>query len=318
MRSAVTRSLNPVECRWSDAMEINTKHRLSLLGVPLDFNSSYLRGAAEGPAAVREALRCSSSNSSSEDGRDIVSLIQDAGDVLLTDEVNWMDAIRQSVSRLHQADALPLVIGGDHSISYPVLSAVASRYPNLTILHFDAHPDLYEDFNGNRFSHACPFARIMEDRHARRLVQVGIRTMNARLLAQVHRFGVEVIEMKDWRGTLPHLDSPLYVSFDLDVLDPAFAPGISHYEHGGMNTREAIAAIQSISANVVAADVVELNPRRDVNGITANVCRTNREGTCGQDATRSALGSEADACSSLLTHVFSYDLRSNRKPTDNP
>ncbi|MEY2413623.1 MAG: arginase [Acidobacteriaceae bacterium] len=251
-------------------MKINTKHEVSLLGVPLDFNSSYLRGAAEGPAAVREALRCSSSNSSSEDGRDIVPLVQDAGDVQ-ADEVNWMDAIRQWVSKLLQAGALPLVIGGDHSISYPVVRAVAAHYPNLTILHFDAHPDLYEDFNGNRLSHACPFARIMEDRHARRLVQVGIRTMNTRLLAQVHRFGVQVIEMKDWRGTLPHLDSPIYVSFDLDVLDPAFAPGISHYEPGGMSTREAIAAIQSISANIVAADVVELNPQRDVNGVTAMV-----------------------------------------------
>ncbi|MDP9160308.1 MAG: agmatinase [Acidobacteriota bacterium] len=251
-------------------MEINRKLKLSLLGVPLDFNSSYLRGAAEGPAAVRKALRCASSNNSSEDGRDIVQLMQDAGDVQ-ADEVSWMDAIRQSVSNLLQAGALPLVIGGDHSITYPVVSAVAAHYPNLTILHFDAHPDLYDEFEGNRFSHACPFARIMEERHARRLVQVGIRTMNAYLLAQVHRFGVEVIEMKDWRGVLPHLDPPLYVSFDLDVLDPGFAPGISHYEPGGMSTREAIAAIQSISADIVAADVVELNPRRDINGLTAMV-----------------------------------------------
>ena len=250
-------------------MKTEQSAKLSILGVPLDFNSSYLRGAADAPAAIRKALHCPSSNSSSEDGRDILSLMHDAGDVALSNQSGWLEAVEQSVCGLLESGAAPLVLGGDHSISYPVVRAVAAKYHDLTILHFDAHPDLYDDFEGNRFSHACPFARIMEAGHARRLIQVGIRTMNARLLSQVKRFGVEVIEMKDWRGALPHIDSPLYISFDLDVLDPAFAPGISHFEPGGMTTREAIAAIQSVKAKIVGADVVELNPGRDINGVTA-------------------------------------------------
>lgn len=252
-------------------MNVPTQNTVALLGVPLDFNSSYLRGAAEGPAKIREALYCESSNASAEDGRDIVPLIRDAGEVVIAEESDWLRTIQDAVSNLLQSGAIPLVIGGDHSISYPVVKALAAQYSNLTILHFDAHSDLYDDYGGNRYSHACPFARIMEERLARRLVQIGIRTMNANLRAQSNRFGIEIIEMKHWRGELPRLEAPLYVSFDLDVLDPAFAPGISHYEPGGMSTREAIAAIQSISARVVGCDVVELNPRRDINGVTAMV-----------------------------------------------
>jgi arginase len=250
-------------------MNSDNKPVISLLGIPLDSNSSYLRGPAEAPACIRDALHCASSNSWSEDGLDIVALLRDAGDVPLAEQAGWRVTVERSVSDLLQAGVTPLVLGGDHSVSYPAVKAFSSYYPGLTILHFDAHPDLYDEFDDNRYSHACPFARIMEERLARRLVQVGIRTLTAHLRTQVERFGVEVIEMKRWTGALPQLDSPVYLSFDMDVLDPAFAPGISHHEPGGMSTREAISAIQSISARIVGADIVELNPRRDVNGVTA-------------------------------------------------
>jgi arginase len=250
-------------------MNIDNTPVISLLGIPLDSNSSYMRGPAEAPARIREALRCASSNTWSESGKDIAALLSDAGDVPLVEQSGWLGAIEGSVSDLLQAGVTPLVLGGDHSISYPVVKAFSSRYPGLTIIHFDAHPDLYDEFEGNRYSHACPFARIMEERLARRLVQVGIRTLNAHLRTQAARFGAEVIEMKRWKGALPQLEAPLYLSFDMDVLDPAFAPGISHHEPGGMSTREAISAIQSISARIVGADIVELNPGRDINGVTA-------------------------------------------------
>src|SRR5205823_12123801 len=121
----------------------------------------------------------------------------------------------------------------------------------------------------NRHSHACPFARIMEAGLARRLVQIGIRTLNRHQSQQVRRFGGEIIEMKNWNGALPHLQAPLYISFDMDALDPACAPGVSHHQPGGLTMRQAIAAIQSISAEIVGADIVELNPRRDASGVTA-------------------------------------------------
>ena len=164
-----------------------------------------------------------------------------------------------------------LILGGDHSVTFPVVQAVARKHGQLNILHFDAHPDLYDEFEGDRFSHACPFARIMEAGLARRLVQVGIRTANAHQREQAARYGVETVEARNWTGQLPQLDGPLYISVDMDVLDPAFAPGISHHEPGGLTTRELINAIQSINVPVVAVDVVELNPRRDRDDVTA-VC----------------------------------------------
>ncbi len=157
-------------------------------------------------------------------------------------------------------------------MTYPILKAFARRHPELTIIHFDAHPDLYDEFEGSRLSHACPFARIMEERLAKRLVQVGIRTMVGRQREQAEKFGVEVVEMR----ALPAFDrmkvhGPVYISFDIDVLDPAFVPGISHREPGGMTVREAIAHLHAIGGTIVGADLVELNPAQDVAGMTATV-----------------------------------------------
>jgi arginase len=163
-------------------------------------------------------------------------------------------------------------LGGDHSITFPIVKAVARFHPELTIFHFDGHPDLYEEFEGNRLSHACPFARIMESGLAKRLVQVGIRTMNGHQREQAKRFGVDVVEMR----ALPAYEKlkaagAVYVSFDMDALDPAFAPGVSHREPGGMSAREAIAHLHAIEGEIVGADVVEYNPVRDVTGVTATV-----------------------------------------------
>jgi arginase family enzyme len=131
---------------------------------------------------------------------------------------------------------------------------------------------LYDEFDGSRVSHACPFARIMEERLAKRLIQVGIRTLNRHQREQAEKFGVEILPM----SLLPVYDrvkvrGPVYISFDMDVLDPAFAPGISHREPGGMSVREAIAHLHAIEGTVVGADIVELNPAQDVSGMTAIV-----------------------------------------------
>ena len=142
----------------------------------------------------------------------------------------------------------------------PVLRAVRAHVPKLTIVHVDAHPDLYDEFDGDRFSHACPFARIMEEGLADRLVQVGIRTATGHQRAQARRFGVEVIDMRHVRDDLRiALDTPVYISVDLDVLDPAFVPGVSHREPGGMSVRQLLSL------------VVERNPRNDTSGGSALV-----------------------------------------------
>jgi arginase len=245
----------------------------ALLGIPFDANSSYLCGAAEAPALIREAFRSDSSNSSTERGIELnAESFLDAGDVKLPAD-GAFPAIENAVGGLLDKGQSPVCLGGDHSITYPILQAFGKRFADLTIVHFDAHPDLYDEFQGNRYSHACPFARIMEEGCAKRLIQVGIRTMNAHQRQQATRFGVEVIEMRD----LPALDKlnltgPVYISFDIDVLDPAFAPGISHREPGGMSVREAISHLHAITGNIVGADIVEYNPTQDVSNLTAIVC----------------------------------------------
>jgi arginase family enzyme len=149
---------------------------------------------------------------------------------------------------------------------------MASRGRPLSILHFDAHPDLYDEYEGNRFSHACPFARIMEEGLARRLVQVGIRTLNAHQAAQAKKFEVTMVTMSAFDPqTVPIPRGPLYISIDLDALDPAFAPGVAHREPGGLSVRDIIRVLHRVKGPVVGADIVELRPASDVDGMTAGV-----------------------------------------------
>lgn len=197
----------------------------------------------------------------------------DAGDLPRLSGNYMLLEIEDNVGALLDQGRRVISLGGDHSITYPVLRAYAKRYPDLSLLHVDAHSDLYDDYQDNPYSHASPFARIMEEGLVKRLVQVGIRTMTRHLREQAERFGVEVFEMKDWRDDqFIDFDSPVYLSFDVDGLDPAFAPGVSHPEPGGLSTRQALSLIQQTNANFVGADLVEFNPLVDVNGITARVC----------------------------------------------
>jgi agmatinase len=183
-----------------------------------------------------------------------------------------MERIEAAVEASLAGGSRVVVLGGDHAVSYPVVRAYAGHYPNLNILHFDAHPDLYDNYEGNPHSHACPFARIMEERLATRLVQIGIRTANRHQREQAARFGVEMIEMRSWQGFRDlAFDGPLYISLDLDALDPAFAPGVSHREPGGLSVRELIGQIQRLRAPIAGADIVEYNPGQDIKGVTATV-----------------------------------------------
>jgi len=245
----------------------------AILGIPFDANSSYLRGSAGAPWEIRSAMHSSSSNYWTELGVDlgIEGVFYDAGNL----KFSLRDAfgcIEHEVGKLLDLGYRPILLGGDHSITLPIVSAVGKRIPNLTIIHFDAHPDLYDELEGNRMSHACPFARIMEEKYATRLIQVGIRALTGHQREQAARFGAEVIEMR----VLPAIDrmavdGPIYISFDMDVLDPAFAPGLSHREPGGMSVRDAIKHLDAIKGKIVGADIVEFNPAQDISHMTAVV-----------------------------------------------
>ncbi|MDF2179093.1 agmatinase [Aliiglaciecola sp. CAU 1673] len=245
---------------------------VALLGLCCDYNASYASGPAEAPGKIREAFFQGSQNKFSELAVDFrtASHFKDLGDIDVSNDHQYL-AISNLVRQVLEKGARPMILGGDHSITYPVIKAMAEKWPGLNIMHFDAHPDLYPEFNGSRYSNACPFARIMEEGLVNRLVQVGIRTASPMLRAQARLYGVEMYEMKD--GNLPdlHFNGPLYISLDMDVLDPAFAPGVSHREPGGFSVREVIEIIHSLQGLIVGADIVEFNPRRDIEEMTAYV-----------------------------------------------
>lgn len=252
--------------------------RIALIGLPSDANSSFLSGPAKAPALIRAQLFSPHGNAAAESGYELGYEIQidDMGDLALANTAQSTaaddDQITAAVAAVLMAGQKPLLLGGDHAVTYPVVKALAARHGALTILHIDAHPDLYDELDGNRRSHASPFARIMEDGLAKRLVQIGIRTMNRHQREQAARFGVESIAMAGYSlAQVPRLDGPLYISVDLDGLDPAYAPGVSHHEPGGLSVRQILDIFAHVDVPVVGADVVEYNPDRDLNEMTAVV-----------------------------------------------
>lgn len=245
----------------------------TLVGIPYDRASSHERGAAGAPSRIREALNSTATNDRSETGVDVGEHLGDAGNVSVPPDTNPRPLIENKVEEVLSDERRPLVLGGDHSITHPVLRAVRTHHPRLSVLQIDAHPDLYDTFDGDPYSHACPFSRILEEDLTDRLVQVGIRTMNPPQQKQAERFEVDVVPMQDWTdGTPVGFSRPVYVSIDGDALDPAFAPGVSHREPGGLSVRDVLGLLHSLDGPIVGGDVVEFNPERDFLGLTAPVC----------------------------------------------
>lgn len=248
--------------------------KVAVLGLPFDGKSSFRRGAAAAPAKILEAFSSPSTNRATECGLDLGSepRLRLLGDLRLSETV--FEDIETAVAELVESGTRVLALGGDHSVTYPILQAFGRSFERLTVLHLDAHADLYDEFEGDRTSHACVMARVMEDGLAERLIQVGVRTLNPPQRRQAERYGVEIVDMRAWgagKAWPRAFAGPVYLSLDLDVLDPAFAPGVSHPEPGGLTVREVISIIQGLEAPLVGADVVELNPSLDAAGSTARV-----------------------------------------------
>jgi agmatinase len=250
------------------------EYEFAILGVPFDEKSCYMKGVSKGPQAIRAASPGEAMNPWTESGVNLEeeTNIVDLGDLDVSGSFWDVFAItEQRVCDILEKDAVPIVLGGDHSLSYPIIKAFASKYEHLDILDFDAHPDLYEELYGDRYSHGCPFARIVEEGLVDNLVQVGIRAATGQHREMAAKHGIRMIEMKDTdqaRGL--EFANPLYISFDVDALDPAFAPGVSHHEAGGLSTRQVIDILQKLKGTIVGMDVVEVNPDRDPVGITAS------------------------------------------------
>lgn len=257
-----------------------TKKPVHLTGIAFDAKSSFMRGAAKGPDAIRQVLHDGSSNYWTEKGIDLKAAINliDQGNIS-SDDYHQLEHL---IGDLYDESKSHVFLGGDHSVTYSIIKAISKKRTDFDILHFDAHTDLYDEFEGDKYSHACPFARIMEGGLCKRLIQVGIRTITDHQQAQADRWQVEIIRMNEIEKINKlQFERPVYISLDLDVFDPAYAPGVSHHEPGGLDPRTAINFLLNTDMNLFAADIVELNPVRDLNGMTAALAAKFVKELCG-------------------------------------
>jgi arginase len=251
--------------------------RLALLGLACDSQSSYRRGSALGPRALRRAYDGDCYNSCTELETDLAGCVADLGDV--RPQRTWKAtaaAMQEQAESLFASGRRGFFAGGDHAVTIPVARALAALGRPVHVVQFDAHPDLYDEFEGDRESHACVGARILELAHVASLTQIGIRTMTApqRAVAHRHQARLHLLEAREISGEIPvpgHIPggAEVYVTLDLDVFDPAFAPGVAHPVPAGLGPRAVMNLLQQAPWNLAGMDVVELNPRFDQNQRTA-------------------------------------------------
>ena len=256
-----------------------------LYGAPFDSTTSFRPGARFGPAAMRHESFGLETYSPYQD-RDLMDIsVFDSGDLELcfgSSEMALSD-IQKRAEEILEADKLPLLLGGEHLVTLAAVRAVAAKYPDLHIIHFDAHADLRDDYLGARLSHACVLRRCHDLLGDGRIHQFCIRSGEReefRFAAQhtdFHPLSFEGLE--ETVRELKEKNVPIYFTIDLDCLDPAAFPGTGTPEAGGVTFLELLEAIRTVAqANVVGADVNELAPMLDASGVsTATACKVLRE-----------------------------------------
>ena len=256
-----------------------------LYGAPFDSTTSFRPGARFGPAAMRHESFGLETYSPYQD-RDLMDIsVFDSGDLELcfgSSEMALAD-IQKRAEEILEADKFPLLLGGEHLVTLAAVRAVAAKYPNLHIIHFDAHADLRDDYLGARLSHACVLRRCHDLLGDGRIHQFCIRSGEReefRFAAQhtdFHPLSFDGLE--ETVRELKEKNVPIYFTIDLDCLDPAAFPGTGTPEAGGVTFLELLEAIRMVAqANVVGADVNELAPMLDASGVsTATACKVLRE-----------------------------------------
>ncbi|MBI4246812.1 MAG: agmatinase [Candidatus Rokubacteria bacterium] len=260
---------------------------VALLGIPYDGGASYRSGARFGPRAVREQSSLIRPWNPALKVHPFERLrVADCGDVDVVpiSIERTFEAVTRRIDEVVAAGARPVSVGGDHSVTLPILRSLAKRHGRLGVIHFDAHPDTWDEYFGSKFFHGTPFRRAVEEEliDPQRMIQVGIRgpLYGADDFAFHDRHGIEVIRIEAVKehGTawvaerLRRLHAgPLYCSFDIDAVDPAYAPATGTPEVGGLTSYEALALVRALAgAQLAGADVVEVAPPYDGPGqITA-------------------------------------------------
>lgn len=274
-------------CRTLDVIESN----LLVAGIPWDFSSSFRRGSAAAPPLIRQATTSDLYNSFTESMINLTEKwkIFDCGDIEESEDVNLVrnliyERIKENTKH-HSVDNF-LFLGGDHLstyFSFLALSKLGMLDENVGILYLDAHPDLYDSYEGNKYSHACVLRRIIDETiiKPKDIVHFGIRAASSDQVKFAKEENIRMITCSEFRrNPLNEIiaaikerfstKKKIYLSVDLDILDPSFAPGLGNPEPGGLSTSEVVNFIQEISdLPIFAFDVVEYNPKYDHSMISA-------------------------------------------------
>ncbi|HUU77272.1 MAG TPA: agmatinase [candidate division Zixibacteria bacterium] len=263
---------------------------LCALGIPWSASSSYRDGADHGPTFIRSATSGVLYNTFTEMGLNLKEKwqIYDPGNLQINSNnpLEVRNSILEQIKSVNRYGMKYFFMGGDHLSTYFTFWSLKQleESSRVGIIYLDAHPDLYDSYNGNKHSHACVLRRIIEDTHIdpTNVIQVGIRAATPEQSSFAQKVGIKTITTKEFlqngseqtaeivKGNLPNNLEKIYISIDLDVLDPAFAPGVGNPQPGGLTTRDLMNFIQNLyGLKINAFDIVELCPKIDYSGITA-------------------------------------------------
>jgi agmatinase len=250
-----------------------------LYGMPMDWTVSYRPGSRFGPARIREVSIGLEEYSLYLD-RELEDVkYYDAGDIPLPfgNPQRSLDIIEEFVDKVLDAGKFPLGMGGEHLVSWPVFKAMVKKYPDLAIIHMDAHTDLRENYEGEPLSHSTPIRKVADLIGPQNVYSFGIRSGMKEEFQWAKEVGMHISPfevLEPLKKVLPTLAGrPVYVTIDIDVLDPAHAPGTGTVDAGGITSKELLASIHEIArseVNVVGADLVEVAPIYDHSEQTAN------------------------------------------------
>ncbi|MGE5481860.1 MAG: agmatinase [Bacteroidota bacterium] len=255
--------------------------RVAVIGAPFDGTTSFRPGTRFGPERIRSVSHGLESYSPLQDGELSSSWLVDVGDLELplNDTARALDMIEQATAWLLDQELRPLLLGGEHTVTVGSVRALARRYPDLVLVQLDAHADWRDEYGGDRLSHATTARRASETGRSLRVIQIGIRSgtkeefSEAAARGDFHP-GAGPAVMEAVGRELAAAGVPVYLTIDIDVLDPAFAPGTGTPEPGGWTSRELLEGVTSWARSLprlVGADVVEVSPPVDVSDITSIV-----------------------------------------------
>ncbi len=246
----------------------------ALLGLPLDMTCTYRSGCADGPRAVRAASDSIETYSPCFDRDLLETPFSDLGDCDVSDAplMDALDAIAGAVREIRAAGAIPLCIGGEHTVSLPLVACLKEHHPDLVVIHADAHTDLRDHYEGSPINHATVMRRVAELLGPGSLVQLGIRSGTR----EEFRWMSEQGSLEPWTDGTGHglreriAERPVYLSFDIDVLDPSCMPGTGNPEPGGWDYHSVERLLRVLdTVRLVGADVVELSPGLDPSDVSA-------------------------------------------------